>query len=47
MVELQGEKVDTILKRLLELDVDLQDMVVRSANLEDVFLILTGRKLRE
>jgi ABC-2 type transport system ATP-binding protein len=47
MVELQGEKVETILKRLLELDVDLQDMVVRSANLEDVFLILTGRKLRE
>jgi hypothetical protein len=47
MVELQGEKVETILKRLLDLDVDLQDMVVRSANLEDVFLILTGRKLRE
>lgn len=47
MVEIQGENVDRILKRLMAIGVDLQDMAVRSPNLEDVFLTLTGRKLRE
>ena len=28
-------------------NIDLRDMAVRSPNLEDVFLTLTGRQLRE
>jgi ABC-2 type transport system ATP-binding protein len=46
-VEIRGDNVNFILAKLIALGVELTDMSVRSANLEDVFLILTGRKLRE
>ncbi len=35
------------LDKLLHLDIDLTDMAVHSSNLEDVFLCLTGKGLRE
>jgi ABC-2 type transport system ATP-binding protein len=47
MVVIHGEHANTILEKLMALQVDLQEMSIRSPNLEDVFLILTGRKLRE
>ena len=46
-VEIRADNVNSILKKLIALDVELTDMAIRSANLEDVFLTLTGRKLRE
>jgi len=46
-VEIQADNVNSILEKLIALDVELADMSIRSANLEDVFLTLTGRKLRE
>jgi len=46
-VEIQADNVNSILEKLIALDVELTDMAVRSANLEDVFLMLTGRQLRE
>ncbi len=46
-IEIQAEDVHAIIKKLLALDVALTDMTVRSPNLEDVFLNLTGRQLRE
>jgi ABC-2 type transport system ATP-binding protein len=46
-VEIQADDVQAIIKKLLALDVALTDMTVRSPNLEDVFLNLTGRQLRE
>jgi ABC-2 type transport system ATP-binding protein len=46
-VEIQADNVNSILERLIALDVELADMSIRSANLEDVFLTLTGRQLRE
>jgi ABC-2 type transport system ATP-binding protein len=46
-VEIQADNVNSILEKLIAQDVELTDMAVRSANLEDVFLILTGRLLRE
>lgn len=35
------------LNKLLHLDIDLTDMAIHSSNLEDVFLCLTGKGLRE
>ncbi len=35
------------LKRLMDLGIDLRDVSIHSPNLEDVFLHLTGKKLRE
>jgi len=32
---------------MIEMGVDLTEMSVRSPNLEDVFLTLTGRQLRD
>ena len=46
-VEITTDKVNTGLARLLALNIDLAEMTVHSSNLEDVFLHLTGRKLRE
>ncbi len=47
MVEIQTENINTCLDILMGLNVDLNDMKVHSPNLEDVFLNLTGRQLRE
>jgi len=46
-VEIQTEDVNACLQNLLTQDVDLAGMMIRSPNLEDVFLHLTGRKLRD
>lgn len=46
-LELTTDKINTGLERLLALQVNLAEMTVHSANLEDVFLKLTGRKLRD
>ncbi|MBE0583663.1 MAG: ABC transporter ATP-binding protein [Desulfofustis sp.] len=46
-VSIQTTHVDTTLGRLISCGVDLSEMTVHSANLEDVFLHLTGRKLRD
>ncbi len=46
-VEIQTEDVNACLQTLLTQDVDLTGMMIRSPNLEDVFLYLTGRQLRD
>ncbi|SHH74908.1 ABC transporter ATP-binding protein [Desulfofustis glycolicus] len=46
-VAIHTEDVDTTLKELLSCGVNLSEMAVHSANLEDVFLHLTGKKLRD
>lgn len=46
-IEIQTTSINECLGQLLSLDIDLTDMTVRSPNLEDVFLNLTGRQLRE
>lgn len=46
-VIMQTEDVDSTLSQLLSCGINLSEMTVHSANLEDVFLYLTGRKLRE
>jgi len=46
-VEIRTEDVNASLQTLLAGDVDLADMMIRSPNLEDVFLHLTGRQLRD
>jgi len=46
-VEIMTDKVNLGIEKLLAMKVDLADMTVHSPNLEDVFLILTGRKLRD
>ena len=46
-LEITVDKVNTGLERLLALNVNLAEMTVHSPNLEDVFLHLTGRTLRE
>ena len=45
--EIETKDIDLCLKTLMAAGVDLRDMTVRSPNLEDVFLRLTGRQLRE
>ena len=51
---IRDDRVNTVsfdingcLNQLLALEVDLTEMTIRSPNLEDVFLELTGRQLRE
>ena len=39
-------EADTVLERLVEMQVDLSNITLRSKNLEDLFLELTGRQLR-
>jgi ABC-2 type transport system ATP-binding protein len=46
-LEIFPEDTNACLARLIELGVDLSEMSVRSPNLEDVFLTLTGRQLRD
>ncbi|HEX9714982.1 MAG TPA: ABC transporter ATP-binding protein [Desulfurivibrionaceae bacterium] len=46
-MEITVERINVGLETLLNLKIDLSEMTVHSPNLEDVFLNLTGRKLRE
>jgi ABC-2 type transport system ATP-binding protein len=46
-LELFPEDINACLAKLIEMGVDLTEMSVRSPNLEDVFLTLTGRQLRD
>lgn len=46
-IVLQSEKVNRGIEELLARNINLADMTVHSPNLEDVFLNLTGRKLRD
>lgn len=46
-VELMTDKVNIGIEKLLSMKINLADMTVHSPNLEDVFLNLTGRKLRD
>ncbi len=46
-LELTTDKINTGLQKLLAMRVNLAEMTVHSPNLEDVFLELTGRKLRD
>jgi ABC-2 type transport system ATP-binding protein len=46
-VEIQADDINACIRQLLALNADLTEMTVRSPNLEDVFLDLTGRQLRE
>jgi ABC-2 type transport system ATP-binding protein len=46
-VFIQTEDVDTTLRELLSCGINLSEMAVHSANLEDVFLHLTGKTLRD
>jgi len=46
-LEIFPEDTNECLARLIEMGVDLSEMTVRSPNLEDVFLTLTGRQLRD
>jgi len=45
-IEIQTDSVNECLRRLVELGVDLSTMNVRTQNLEDLFLKLTGHELR-
>jgi ABC-2 type transport system ATP-binding protein len=47
MIEIDTDNIHAGLTRMLDLDIDLSEMIVRSGNLEDVFLHLTGKQLRE
>ena len=46
-LEIMTDRVNAGLEQLLALKIDLAEMTVHSPNLEDVFLYLTGRTLRE
>lgn len=46
-IEIMTDKVNTGIEKLLSVKINLADMTVHSPNLEDVFLNLTGRKLRD
>jgi len=46
-VVLMTDRVNRGIEKLLSMKIDLADMTVHSPNLEDVFLNLTGRKLRD
>lgn len=45
-IEILTDKVNLGIEKLLAMKIDLNEMIVHSPNLEDVFLNLTGRKLR-
>ncbi|MDR3628878.1 MAG: ABC transporter ATP-binding protein [Desulfocapsaceae bacterium] len=47
MIEIDTDNIHQGLTRMLELQIELSEMLVRSANLEDVFLRLTGKQLRD
>jgi ABC-2 type transport system ATP-binding protein len=46
-VEIMTDDLNSCVAELVAKNVDLKNMTVRSPNLEDVFLTLTGRQLRE
>jgi ABC-2 type transport system ATP-binding protein len=46
-IEIRTDNLTTSIQQLLESRVDLSQMTVRLPNLEDVFLTLTGRRLRD
>lgn len=46
-ITIRTDNVNDVITRLMKSGVDLSEMKVTSPNLEDVFLILTGRKLRD
>jgi ABC-2 type transport system ATP-binding protein len=46
-VEISPDKINTGIEKLLAMKIDLAGMAVHSPNLEDVFLNLTGRTLRD
>jgi ABC-2 type transport system ATP-binding protein len=46
-IQLQTKDIKGCLEKLLQAGVDLHSITVRSPNLEDLFLDLTGRRLRE
>ena len=46
-IEINTDDLNTCLGELMRRQVDLAEMTVRSPNLEDVFLNLTGRQLRD
>ncbi len=46
-IEIRTNDVDGCLNTLMSLGVDLSDLVIKSPNLETVFLNLTGRQLRD
>ena len=46
-IRVEGDDVHTMVARLSQLNTDLSGMSIGAANLEDVFLRLTGRQLRE
>jgi ABC-2 type transport system ATP-binding protein len=46
-VEIKTNDINSCLNRLLSEHVDLTEMIVRSPNLENVFLNLTGKQLRD
>ena len=47
MIEIDTDNIQAGLTFLLDLDIDLSEMHVRSGNLEEVFLRLTGKQLRD
>jgi ABC-2 type transport system ATP-binding protein len=47
MIEIDTDNIHEGLTRMLDLDIELSEMYVRSGNLEDVFLRLTGKQLRD
>ncbi len=46
-IAVETDDINAYLRTLMSLQVDLNDVVIHSPNLEDVFLKLTGRKLRD
>ena len=46
-VEILTDDINACIRQLLAGNADLSEMTVRSPNLEDVFLELTGRQLRD
>ena len=46
-LEIRTNDINACLNRLIAEDIDLTEMIVRSPNLENVFLNLTGKQLRD
>ena len=46
-IEIRTENVNALIEQLLEMGVDMSRVDIQTPTLEDVFLKLTGRSLRE
>ena len=46
-VEIATQDVETTLRTLMDAQVSLKNLRIRPPNLEDLFLELTGRRLRD